>query len=54
MTEFTIFAKSGGPLTKRISLAPDGSVKSDGAACVMAHGAARAAPTSPAFSISVS
>jgi hypothetical protein len=43
MTEFTIFAKSGGPLTKRISLAPDGSVKSDGAACVMAHGAARRA-----------
>ena len=43
MTELTIFAKTGGPLTKRISLAPDGSVKSDGAACVMAHGAARRA-----------
>ena len=43
MTELTIFAKTGGPLTKRISLAPDGSLKSDGAACVMAHGAARRA-----------
>ena len=27
--EITLFEKSGGPLTKRISLAPDGSVKSD-------------------------
>ena len=40
-SEFTIFAKSGGPLTKRISLAADGSLKSDGSACVMAQGAAR-------------
>jgi hypothetical protein len=38
--EITVFEKSGGPLTKRISLAPDGSVKSDGSACVMARGAA--------------
>jgi hypothetical protein len=38
--EITTFEKSDGPLTKRISLAPDGSVKSDGSACVMAHGAA--------------
>src|SRR5262249_60523566 len=38
---FTVFAKSGGPLTKRISLAADGSLKSYGSACVMAHGAAR-------------
>ncbi len=34
----TLFEKSGGPLTKRISLTPDGSVKSDGSACVMARG----------------
>jgi hypothetical protein len=40
-SEFTVFAKSGGPLTKRISLAADGSFKSDGSACVMAHGTAR-------------
>jgi hypothetical protein len=40
-SEFTVFAKSGGPLTKRISLAADGSLKSDGSACVMAQGAAR-------------
>jgi hypothetical protein len=39
--EITVFEKSGGPLTKRISLAPDGSVKSDGSACVMARGAAQ-------------
>ncbi len=41
MTELTIFAKSGGPLTKRISLLPDGTLKSDGSACVMARGEAR-------------
>src|SRR5262249_52518751 len=40
-SEFTVFAKSGGPLTKRISLAADGLLKSDGSCCVMAHGAAR-------------
>ena len=38
--EITVFEKIGGPLTKRISLAPDGSVKSNGSACVMARGAA--------------
>ena len=43
MTELTVFTKSGGPLTKRISLMPDGSLKSDGSACVMAHGRARRA-----------
>jgi hypothetical protein len=43
MIEITIFTKSGGPLTKRILLAPDGSVKNDSAACVMAHGTARRA-----------
>ena len=37
----TLFAKSGGPLTKRISLNEDGSLVSDGSACVMAHGTAR-------------
>src|SRR5215472_15776844 len=36
----TVIAKSNGPLTKRISLNPDGTVKSDGSACVMSHGRA--------------
>ena len=39
--EITVFTKDDGPLTKRISLAPDGTVKSDGSACVMAKGSAR-------------
>ena len=39
--EVTVFAIDGGSLTKRISLGPDGSVKSDGSACVMAKGSAR-------------
>ena len=39
--ELTIFAKTGGPLTKQISLGPDGSVKSDGSQCVMPRGTAR-------------
>jgi hypothetical protein len=39
--EIAVFAKDNGPLTKRISLAPDGSVKSDGSACRMANGSAR-------------
>jgi hypothetical protein len=43
MTELTVFTKSGGPLTKRISLVPDGSLKSDGSACIMAYGRARRA-----------
>jgi hypothetical protein len=38
--EITRFLKSGGPLTKRIELAADGSVKSDGSACVTSRGAA--------------
>jgi hypothetical protein len=42
-SELTLFAKSGGPLTKRISLCVDGSLRSDGSACVMAHGEARRA-----------
>src|SRR4051812_1766438 len=40
-TELTVFAKANGPLTKRISLLPDGSIKSDGSACVMARGQAK-------------
>src|SRR5262245_12603935 len=39
--ELTGFTKADGPLTKRISLAPDGTVKSDGSACVMARGTAQ-------------
>jgi hypothetical protein len=39
--EFTIFTKANGPLTKRICLTADGSVKSDGSACVMSRGIAR-------------
>ena len=38
--QITIIAKSGGPLTKRISLAADGSLISDGSACVMSRGTA--------------
>ena len=41
MTELTLFAKSGGPLTKRISLAADGSIISDGSCCLMGNGEAR-------------
>ena len=41
MTELTLFAKSGGPLTKRISLAADGTVISDGSCCLMGNGEAR-------------
>jgi hypothetical protein len=39
--EITLFEKSDGPLTKRISLAADGSIKSDSSACLMARGTAR-------------
>ena len=42
--EIVIFTKSNGPLTKRISLGPGGSVKSDGSACRMANGTARRFP----------
>jgi hypothetical protein len=41
--ELTIFTKQGGLLTKRISLAEDGTVNSDGSACRMASGTARRA-----------
>ena len=39
--EFTVFDKIGGPLTKEISLAKDGTVVSDGSACKMSKGTAR-------------
>jgi hypothetical protein len=39
--EITTLTKAGGPLTKRITLAPDGSLHSDGSACVMSRGSAR-------------
>ena len=39
--EITVFVKLGGPLTKRISLSADGSIKSDGSACLMSTGTAR-------------
>jgi hypothetical protein len=42
-SEITVFDKLGGPLTKRISLKTDGSVKSDGSACVMSRGKAHRA-----------
>ena len=41
MTELTLFAKTGGPLTKRISLSPDGTIVSDGSCCLMSSGEAR-------------
>ena len=40
MIELTGIAKSGGASTKRISLAPDGSLLSDGSECTMATGTA--------------
>ena len=38
--ELTRLTKDGGPLTKQISLSPDGTLVKDGSACVMAHGTA--------------
>ncbi|GAU83926.1 hypothetical protein [Bosea sp. BIWAKO-01] len=38
--ELTVFTKEGGPLTKQISLAPDGTLIQDKSACVMSRGAA--------------
>jgi hypothetical protein len=40
MPELTKFTKVGGPLTKQISLAKDGTIVSDGSACVMSDGSA--------------
>lgn len=39
--EITAFTKADGPLTKRISLGPDGKPVSDGSACLMARGRAQ-------------
>jgi hypothetical protein len=43
-SEITGFIKSGGPLTKLISLAADGSINNDSSACVMSSGEARRIP----------
>jgi hypothetical protein len=40
MMEIVRFTKSGGPLTKRIYLTEDGTLKSDGSACLMSRGIA--------------
>jgi hypothetical protein len=42
--EIVSFTKSGGPLTKRISLNEDGSTKSDGSGCLMPSGTAVRTP----------
>src|SRR5262245_34976004 len=44
LTQVTLFTKIGGPLTKRISLAPDGTLVSDGSACLMGQGWAERVP----------
>jgi hypothetical protein len=41
--EITVFSNAAGPLTKQISLAADGSIKSDGSACLMSRGTAQRA-----------
>jgi hypothetical protein len=41
--EITALTKTGGPLTKRITLLQDGSLHSDGSACVMSRGSAQRA-----------
>lgn len=38
--ELTVFTKEGGPLTKQISVAPDGTLIQDKSACVMSRGGA--------------
>ena len=40
MIELALIKKSGGPLTKQISLDDMGAIRSDGSACVMLHGTA--------------
>ncbi|SHN66588.1 hypothetical protein [Bradyrhizobium erythrophlei] len=42
--EIVCFTKTGGPLTKRISLNEDGSTKSDGSGCLMPRGTAVRTP----------
>lgn len=49
-TELTTFTKSGGPLTKRISL-QDGKINSDGSGCRMAKGYAQRAAITDAHSL---
>jgi hypothetical protein len=39
--EIVLFSKDDGPLTKRISLGPNGKIVSDGSQCIMASGTAR-------------
>jgi len=51
--QITIFAKSDGPLTKQIYLDKDGSLKSDGSACVMTAGTARRLEFTSMWEISV-
>jgi hypothetical protein len=41
VVEIATFTKADGPLTKRIGLAPDGTLHSDGSACVMSAGSAQ-------------
>jgi hypothetical protein len=41
LIEITVISKVGGALTKRISLAPGGSLRSDGSECIMAKGTAK-------------
>src|SRR4051812_24833154 len=45
---WVVFTKRGGPLTKKISLAADGSVYSDGSLCRMSGGTARQETGTPA------
>jgi hypothetical protein len=40
-TEITVFTKTGGPLTKKITLGKSGKVVSDGSACKMSEGKAQ-------------
>jgi hypothetical protein len=51
--ELTIFTKTDGPLTKRISILADGSISSDGSACVMSRGIARRAKISDVTQLAI-
>src|SRR5258706_13801071 len=44
--EITVITKTGGPLTKQISLMDDGLLKSDGSGCRLINGTARRQPIS--------
>ena len=52
-SELTLFIKANGPLTKRISLHPDGTLNSDGLACLMTQGVARRLPVTDANELAV-